>query len=129
MQMKFNVPLRRSSISRYHKHLIIRCFHIQEDLPGDSMTQTQHQTPNPCWCPGTGGPGEELEPGTASTHQPGQGEAPPEAPRAPLSHCQLNFHVNLWKILVFSIYKVFAYLAGDVPVMPLSVSLLLAVLG
>lgn len=85
--------------------------------------------PNPCWCPGTGGPGEELEPGTASTHQPGQGEAPPEAPRAPLSHCQLNFHVNLWKILVFSIYKVFAYLAGDVPVMPLSVSLLLAVLG
>lgn len=70
---------------------ITSCFHIQEDFLGDSVTQTWHQTPSPCWCPGTGGPGEELEPGTASTCQPGQGEAHLGATQAPLCSQSAEF--------------------------------------
>lgn len=66
---------------------ITSCFHDQEDFPGDSMTQTWHQTPSPC----TGGPGEELEPGTASTCQPGQEEAHLGAAWAPLCSMTAEF--------------------------------------
>lgn len=94
MQMKFNVPPRkRSSISCYYKYsLNHQLFSHPRDFLGDSVTQTQSLKPqSPCWCPGTGGPGEELEqalPAPART-QPGQGEA--EAARAPLCSLSAEF--------------------------------------